>query len=53
MMMKKVQDLFEPSSPAYLHTHRDSKVLPQAYFHTLRKGVYTEKEQLHSIICEN
>ena len=39
-MMMKVQELFEPSSPAYLHTHRDSKVLSQAYFPTLRKDVY-------------
>jgi len=51
--MMKVQELFEPSSSAYLHTHRDSKVLSQAYFPTLRKDVYTEKEQLNSLICEN
>jgi len=51
--MTKVRELFEPSSPAYLHTHTDSKVLSQAYFPTLRKDVFTEKQQLHSLICEN
>jgi hypothetical protein len=52
-MMMKLQELFEPSSPAYLYTHTDSKVLSQPYFSALRKDVYTEKEQLHSLICEN
>jgi hypothetical protein len=39
-------------SSIFTHSQRQQG-LSQAYFPTLRKDVYTEKEQLPSLICEN